>query len=388
MGNRPTICAGFGSREKYAVLGVNARPPSHHAGVSERTRQIGIMKQMKSLQLFLFLTPLACLLAQTPPAPQPPPTPAPAGQPAKPPATPMRPPAPPPLPPVPPDTVVLTIGDEKMTAAQFDHLINTVVPERARMQFGTGVRQRLADSLVDSTVKAHEALRLKLDQTDDFKSLLAFATQQILAQQYTTHITATTKVDEETARKYYDEHKSDYLQLKARHILIRVKGSAVPLKKDAKELTDEEALAKAKEIRQKLVDGADFATLAKAESDDAGSGANGGDLGTFGHGRMVPAFEEVAFKIPVGEISEPVKSQFGYHIIKVESRQEKTFVEVRPEIERKLDAERVKKALDEVKNATVVGMNPDYFGPPPAPQAPPAPKPPVAVQPPPAAQPK
>ena len=255
-----------------------------------------------------------------------------------------------------------------MTAAEFDHLIQTVVPEQARARFGTGVRQRLADSLVDSKVKAREAQRLKLDETPEYKSLLTFAIQQILAQQYTQHLTATTKVDEATARKYYDEHKSDYLQLKARHILIRAKGSAVPLKKDAKELTDEEALAKAKEIRQKLVDGADFATLAKAESDDAGSGANGGDLGTFGHGRMVPAFEEVAFKLPVGELSQPVKSQFGYHIIKVESRQEKTFVEVRVEIERKLDGEMVKKAMDDLKTATPVVMNPDYF--PPAPPMP------------------
>ncbi|MGA3079316.1 MAG: peptidylprolyl isomerase [Bryobacteraceae bacterium] len=335
---------------------------------------------MKSWQLFVFLTPLACLLAQTPPATQPAAPPAPAGQPARPPAMPMRPPAPPALPPVPPETVVLTIGEEKMTAAEFDHLIQTVVPERARMQ--------LADSLVDSKVKAREAQRLKLDETPEYKAMLAFAIQQILAQQYTLNLTATTKVDEATARKYYDEHKSDYLQLKARHILIRAKGSAVPLKKDAKELTDDEALAKAKEIRQKLVDGADFATLAKAESDDAGSGANGGDLGTFGHGRMVPAFEEVAFKIPVGELSQPVKSQFGYHIIKVESRQEKTFVEVRPEIERKLAADMVKKAQDDLKAATPVVMNPDYFGPPaPSPMAPPAQRPAVNI-PPPAPQPK
>src|ERR1035438_349592 len=343
---------------------------------------------MKSLQLCLFLTPLACLLAQTPPVSQPAPLAAPAGQAAKPPAVPMRPPAPAVVN-VPPETVVLTIGEEKMTAAEFDHLIQVVVPERARMQFGTGVRQRLADSLVDSRVKAREAQRLKLDETSDYKALLAFAIQQILAQQYTQNLTATTKVDEATARKYYDEHKSDYLQLKARHILIRAKGSAVPLKKDAKELTDEEALAKAKEIRKKLVDGADFATLAKAESDDAGSGANGGDLGTFGHGRMVPAFQEVAFKIPVGELSEPVKSQFGYHIIKVESRQEKTFVEVRPEIERKLAADMVKKTMDDLKAATPVVMNPEYFVASPPPMAPPTPRPAVTIQPqPPAPQPK
>jgi hypothetical protein len=91
----------------------------------------------------------------------------------------------------------------------------------------------------------------------------------------------------------------------------------------------------------------------------------------------------------VGELSEPVKSQFGYHIIKVESRQEKTFVEVRPEIERKLAADIVKKTMDDLKAATPVVMNPEYFVASPPPMAPPTPRPAVTIQPqPPAPQPK
>ena len=334
---------------------------------------------MKSLQLLLFLTPLACLLAQAPPASQPANPPAPAGQPAKPPAVALQPPAPA-VAHVPPETVVLTIGEEKITAADLDHMID-MLPEQYRAQMRTTGRRQFAERLVSLKVMAQEAHRRKLEDTPAYKSQLAFQAEQLLAQQGYQDLAATTKVDEATARKYYDEHKSDYVQVKARHILIRFKGSAVPLKKDAKELTDEEALAKAQEIRKKLVDGADFATLAKAESDDAGSGANGGDLGTFGKGRMVPAFEQVAFTIAVGELSEPVKSQFGYHIIKVETRQEKTFVEVRPDIEKKLDGELVKKAMDDLKNATPVVMNPDYFGPAPAAMMPPAPRSPVTVQP-------
>ncbi len=307
---------------------------------------------MKSLQFVFLLTPVACLLAQTPPAPQ-------TMTPAKPPAMAPAPPAPA-IPPVAPDTVVLTIGDEKITAAEMDKLLEGVPAQyRAQMRSPAG-RKQFADRLILIRVMASEGHKLKLEDTPGYKT----GAEQVLAQQYYQHLNESTKADEAAERKYYDEHKSDYLQLKARHILIRFKGSSVPLKKDAKELTEEEALAKAKEIRAKLVAGADFATLAKAESDDASSGANGGDLGTFGHGRMVPAFEEVAFKIPVGELSEPVKSQFGYHIIKVESREEKTFVEVRPEIERKLDAELVKKTMDDLKAATPVVMNPDYFGPP------------------------
>jgi peptidyl-prolyl cis-trans isomerase C len=297
-----------------------------------------------------------------------------------------KPPAPA-APHVPPETVILTIGDEKITAAEFDHMID-MIPEQYRAQFRTSGRRQFADRIVMFKVMSQEAHRLKLEDTQAYKDQLAFQAEQLLANQYYQHLTATTKADEAEVRKYYEEHKSDYLQVKARHILIRYKGSSVPLKKDAKELTEEEALAKAQDIRKKLLDGADFATLAKAESDDAGSGANGGDLGTFGHGRMVPAFEKVAFTIPVGELSEPVKSQFGYHIIKVETRQEKTLAEVQADIDKKLDAELIKKTMDDVKNGTPVVMNPDYFGPPPAAMAPSAAKPSITVQPPPAPQPK
>ena len=84
------------------------------------------------------------------------------------------------------------------------------------------------------------------------------------------------------------------------------------------ELTEEQALAKAQEIKKKLAAGGDFAALAKAESDDTGSGANGGELGTFKRNSMVPEFEQVAFSLARGQVSDPIKTQFGYHMIQVD----------------------------------------------------------------------
>ncbi|MCL4862053.1 MAG: peptidylprolyl isomerase [Caldilineaceae bacterium] len=81
--------------------------------------------------------------------------------------------------------------------------------------------------------------------------------------------------------------------------------------------TEAEALALAESIRMRILAGEDFAALAAEYSDDPGSGANGGDLGWFGRGRMVPEFEEAAFTLPLNVVSEPVKTDFGYHLIEV-----------------------------------------------------------------------
>ena len=101
-------------------------------------------------------------------------------------------------------------------------------------------------------------------------------------------------------QKYYEAHKSEFERVHARHILIRAAGSPMAVRPGQKDLTDAEALAKAQEIRKKIEGGEDFAALARAESDDTGSGANGGDLGFFGHNQMVPPFEEAAFAMKAG----------------------------------------------------------------------------------------
>jgi len=94
------------------------------------------------------------------------------------------------------------------------------------------------------------------------------------------------------------------------------------------ERSDAEARALAEELRQRILTGEDFATLARQYSDDTGSGVQGGDMDWFGHGRMVAPFDEAAFALPIGEVSEPVKTEFGYHIIEVLEKDENREKEV------------------------------------------------------------
>ncbi|MDP5275728.1 peptidylprolyl isomerase [Chengkuizengella axinellae] len=114
------------------------------------------------------------------------------------------------------------------------------------------------------------------------------------------------EVTEEDVAAYYEENLAYYTeeeQVQASHILV-------------------ETLEEAEDLLQQINDGADFAELAKTYSTDPGSGANGGDLGFFGRGMMVPEFDEAAFNLSVGEVSEIVQTDFGYHIIKVTDKKE------------------------------------------------------------------
>jgi foldase protein PrsA len=107
------------------------------------------------------------------------------------------------------------------------------------------------------------------------------------------------KVSDQDLQDYFNKNKDKYVQVKARHILVDKKSTA-------------------DSIEKQLKSGADFATLAKKYSTDTGSKVNGGELGWVKKGQMVPQFETALFKLKKGEISQPVKSQYGYHIIQAE----------------------------------------------------------------------
>jgi peptidyl-prolyl cis-trans isomerase C len=257
------------------------------------------------------------------------------------------------------DPVVLTVGTEKLTQAEFERILATLPAQQRAAVDKPGGKHQMAEQLSELLMLAQAAKANKLDQERDVQIRLALVTNQTLANAEYQFLG---KPDDAALHAYYDAHKDEMTQVHARHILIRFKGSRVPLRADQKDLTEEEALAKAKEIRAKLVAGAKFADVAKAESDDTGSGDNGGDLDAFTKGSMVPEFEKAAFELPIGQISEPVKSQFGYHLILVESRQPKSFADASEELVEKVASDQAKKGLDDMKKKTNIVYNDAYFG--------------------------
>jgi len=180
-------------------------------------------------------------------------------------------------------------------------------------------REQLIAYLTDMIVIAGAAEKRNLADTPDFKRRQAIMRNKLLmAAMLQAH--AKTQMSEEELRKVYDEAVKPMAteeEVRARHILVE---------------TEDEAKAVAQQIRG----GADFEALAKEKSKDPGSAEKGGDLGYFTKGLMVPEFSEVAFKMYAGQVSNPVKSQFGWHIIKVEDRRTRPvpeFEQVRSQIE-------------------------------------------------------
>ena len=267
---------------------------------------------------------------------------------------------------VPPDRVIITVGDVKITAAQFDSLIDSLQPQYRAIARGNG-RKQFADNIVQMLTLAQEGQRRKMDQSDEYKTRAMFQNANLMAIMMADELGKTVQMTDADLRASYDAHKSDYEQVHAKHILIRFQGSKVSIRPGQKDLTDAEALAKAVELRTKLQGGADFAAIANQESDDGGPGnTSGGDLPAFHHGQMVPSFETAAFALKPGELSEPVKSEFGYHIILVVSHDTKSFDEVKPDLEKQLKPQEtqkaVTKAIEDLEKAHPAVLDPQFFG--------------------------
>jgi peptidyl-prolyl cis-trans isomerase D len=170
-----------------------------------------------------------------------------------------------------------------------------------------------------------------------------------------TRLMSEAQVSPEDLRTYYDQHQDQYRvaeEVKVGHILIKTPPPGADGKIDDKGVAD--AQKKAEDVLKQLKGGAKFEDLAKKYSEDPGSGKQGGELGWIGRGRTVPEFEKAAFSLPVGQLSDLVKSSYGFHIIRVEDKHQphlKTLDEVKAEIEPLVRQNKVNRLIESAGNA-------------------------------------
>jgi peptidyl-prolyl cis-trans isomerase C len=249
--------------------------------------------------------------------------------------------------------ILATIGSEKITMADFKQEVNSLPPQYRQMAADPAIQKEFLDTLVTRNIIYQEGVRQKMGENPMVKKQIdAFRKKLVVAAILDQEVNRKIKdVSDAELKTYYDKNLKKFQQprqVKARHILI----------KDQKQ---------AEEIRQRLLKGEDFATLAK-EFSTCPSKTKGGDLGFFTKDQMVKEFSDVAFSLKPKEISPVVKTQFGYHIILVDEIKEgkqQSFDEVKDKLGDKIRAERknqyFKEYVDGLKKQTKVTTYPELL---------------------------
>lgn len=259
---------------------------------------------------------------------------------------------------------------------QYDQLTSQQEPNAVRRQFQQGylsqiVRRyvlereaeerdieisssELSEALdqIKAGFPSEEEFQRAVDQqglTDE--QLQDFVRDQIVEDKLRQEISSELEPDDDELQSFYDQNAANYQETRASHILVAKEGLA-------SDVATQLQSAKPGELD------ALFAKLAKRSSDDPGSARKGGDLGFFAPGDLVPEFQEAADMLGIGEVSDPVKSQFGFHVIRVTDRRAKPFEEVRDQIAQELTGaeqeEEFQRFIKKAYEDADVRVNPRY----------------------------
>lgn len=199
--------------------------------------------------------------------------------------------------------VLAIVEGKEITQENLDFILKNIDPQQAMQFYSEDGQERLLEELINQELFYLDALEKGFDQDETYKKDVERVTADILKQYALVKLFSTINIDEKEIEEYYNLHKNLFKikdSVSACHILVEEK---------------EEADTILKEINA----GLEFEEAAKKYS-KCPSSSKGGDLGFFSEGQMVPPFEQAAFNMQVGEISQPIQTQFGYHLIKVNDK--------------------------------------------------------------------
>lgn len=247
-----------------------------------------------------------------------------------------------------PDYVIMKIGSDEVKRSELEKVWKVIFPGGNAPDFDT-LDSRVKNNLLRGVANEHmllkEAKKSPLVDSPTVKDRLRTAENQILIQEFLKEKTKEA-VTEEKLKALYDtqikNRPASQEEVHARHILLKTE-------------------ADAKAIAKKLKKGGDFAAVAKEKSEDKASGSSGGELGWFTADRMTPEFSKAAFALKKGEVSEPVKTDFGWHVIKLEDRRvapPPSFESLKEELKNQLGREAVAAYIADLsKNQTVTVLD-------------------------------
>jgi peptidyl-prolyl cis-trans isomerase C len=229
---------------------------------------------------------------------------------------------------------IATVNKEAITQEDFLKEVGRV-PEWARAQFeGREGKDKFLDEIIKRELIYQNALKMKLNNDKEYTAKVEeFEKMTLIALVLQKEVEEKAAVSEAETKAFFDKNEEKFrigTEIKASHILVE---------------TEDEA----KDILDKINKGEEFAKLAKEHSKDKGSAEKGGDLGYFGRGKMVPEFERAVMSLKPGEVSAPVKTRFGFHVIKLTDIKEgdpANFEQSKGSIQKQLITQKRKKLFD------------------------------------------
>jgi len=234
------------------------------------------------------------------------------------------------------DDVLAKIGDKIITARDFDLFISAYPPEKQKfLAENPQARATLLIRMAQVITLADLARVKGLDKGEGIRMQIENSANEILAAEILNELSKKIEVTDDDIKLYYQKHEEEFRfpeTVKVRHILVAVKRGATDNDRKA-------AREKAAGLLKRIKEGEDFGKLASEFSDDAASKSKGEDLGFFPRGRMPQPFEDVAFSLKPGELSDLIETPYGYYIIRLEEKKGaglKTLAEVRDQIRDKV----------------------------------------------------
>lgn len=259
---------------------------------------------------------------------------------------------------VPNGPVIMRVNGEPVTESEFALFLSTLPDNIRQMANQSEARKRIAEQFVRMKVVEQEGRKLGAEKDPDVQAKMGFGHTNVLVEYALKKMAP--NPPESQLRAEYEKHKSEFGAAELSHILVAYQGGQIP-PKSGPALPEAQALQKAQAIEEKLRSGALFGPTAAQLSDDTTTGVQGGKLGEVQPGMLPPELQAVVDRLNPGEISQPVKSQFGIHIFRLDDRRAASYDRVRPMLLRKVQQDAVTAAVEKLQQSAHVEMDPKYF---------------------------
>lgn len=258
------------------------------------------------------------------------------------------------------DTVVMRVNGEPVTQREFAYFVSSL-PEQMQGFFNNPAgRRQMAEQYVRMKVLEQEASRMGADKDPDVSARMKFGHTNLAVEYALQKIAG--NASEAQLRAEYDKNRGKHTATDLRHVLIAYQGGRIPSTHGAA-LPPDQVMERAKKIAAQLRAGADFADVARKESDDTGSARQGGLIGPVPRGSLPPEMERVVETLQPGQVSDPVRSEFGIHIFRVDGRHPQSFEEVKASLKQEVQQSVVNETVVRLQKSARVDLDPKYFPP-------------------------